>query len=123
VRPVGLTDDDGPAGGAADRAGFAVELERERVLGDVDADGAPGVDAAERHAAATVGRVSRAGSMVDSPTCHVDARVAVVRIFFTSRIRMSWRSQREMRAPSTPVRSLSQCAIRSTPGELRADAC
>ena len=31
-RPVGLDDDDGPVGGAADGAGFLVELDRERVF-------------------------------------------------------------------------------------------
>src|SRR4051794_6906730 len=48
VWPAGLHDDDGPAGGAADGAGFVVELDCERVLGDADGDGAPGVDAPER---------------------------------------------------------------------------
>jgi hypothetical protein len=47
VRGVGLDDDKRPCRGAADRAGRAVELDRRGVLGDVDGNGAAGVDATE----------------------------------------------------------------------------
>src|SRR4051794_27353710 len=48
MRPAALDDDDRAGGRSADRAGFAVELDGERVLGDVDADDAAGVDATKR---------------------------------------------------------------------------
>jgi hypothetical protein len=41
-------DDDGVAGRAADGPEFVVELDRERVLADVDCDDASGVDAPQR---------------------------------------------------------------------------
>src|SRR5262245_44821336 len=54
-RPVGLEVLDRPVGGAPERAGLAVELDCQCVLGDVDANDAAGVDAPERDGLAADG--------------------------------------------------------------------